>query len=825
MKRITTDIFYKLFIYSIVPVFLLLMIFGVLMRNHVYQNINEIAHRQIEMMNNKLQYEIEFFDRRIVQRIDHSIHRYGSIQDDLKYFIYRVKELYDIYIVDKNGNIIDGESKFYRVERGKPINIGNHRYQVDNLEVLIRFDKDLADGNRIVFRLSIKNILDEFCYSDNELEYFIVDSMGNVVYDSNPSIYIKRVNLKGLGFLESGGKNVSGYFPFPTETGLLERHYVNIIKDLNDELIYGIKVNSEILGKETRKIYIQTTMMFVVYLLILYLIAKYLSKYLSNPIVALKRFSEEASKSDILNFNEKDFPDNELRVLAKNIYESFLKVKRLKDELFITLMSIGDGVIVTDNTGNIEMMNKVAEMITGYNNGESVGKPLVEIFKINDEITGEPVENPVEKALREGKIVGLANHTVLTDKNGNRKIISDSAAPIILNGEVKGSILVFRDDTEKEKFKKEMIRKEQIETIELVAGGIAHDFNNILSAINNYMLVAKMSFGENEKVVEFANNVITLCGTGKFLANKLLVLSKGGEHISLVETDLYSLISETARFVLSGTNIKYDVKKADYYCYGFVDQNLVAQIFHNLLINAKQAMPEGGEIKIYIELDDSFLIFEKPSIKITVEDTGPGIPEDVIDKIFQPFFTTKQYGSGLGLYIVKAIVEKHDGRITVQSTEGKGATFTINLPASDRCRLENVKVDNELEMDRFCNKVLIMDDEYFVRDSLGMLFESLGCEVCLAEDGDEALKIYKEDLEKGKKFDIVFLDITVPFGKGAKYTIEKLKIIDPDVKAVVMSGYTDSDIMENYKNYGFIDVLSKPYDRKRIIEILSKIGG
>ncbi|MGC8925344.1 MAG: ATP-binding protein [Calditerrivibrio sp.] len=825
MKRITTDIFYKLFIYSIAPVVLLLMVFGILMMEHVYQNINEIAHRQVEMMNNKLEDEIEFFDGRIAQRIDHSIHRYGSIQDDLKYFIYRVKELYDIYIVDKNGKVIDGESKFYRVDRGKPLNIDNHRYHVDDMEVMIRFDKDLADGNRVVFRLSIRKILEMVSYSNSEFEFFVVDKMGNVIYDSDPSIYVKRINLKGLGFLESGGKNVSGYYPLPTETGSIERNYINIIKDLNDELIYGVKVNTDLLRKEIRKIYLQTGMIFVVYLLILYLIAKYLSKYLSNPIIALKRFSEEASKSENLNFDEKDFPDNELRILAKNIYESFLKIKRLKDELFITLMSIGDGVIVTDNNGKVEMMNQVAEKITGYKNNESVGKPLVEIFKINNEITGVQVENPIERALREGKIVGLANKTVLTDKNGNRKIISDSAAPIIVNGEVKGAILVFRDDTEKEKFKKEMIRKEQIETIGLVAGGIAHDFNNILSAINNYMLVAKMNFGENEKVVEFANNVITLCGTGKFLANKLLVLSKGGEHMTLVGTDLFSLISETARFVLSGTNIKYEIKKTDYLCYGLVDQNLVAQIFHNLLINAKQAMPEGGEINIGIEIDDSFLIHEKPSIKITVKDTGPGIPEDVIDNIFQPFFTTKQHGSGLGLYIVKTIVEKHDGRISVESVRGKGTTFTINLPASDKCGIETVKVDKEVEADRFCHKILIMDDEYFVRDSLGMVFEGLGCEVFMAEDGDEALKIYKEHLERDKKFDIVFLDITVPIGKGAKYTIEKLKIIDPDVKAVVMSGYTDSDIMENYKSYGFIDVLSKPYDRKRIIEILREIGG
>jgi|GEM_PF-1865903 len=823
MKGITFDVFRKLLIYSIIPLFFLMIIFGLVTRDHLLESFDEMAEQAAKNLNYKIESEINTLFERIPQRLNHSIYRYGEVQDDLKYFIFRIKNLYDIYLIDKNGKIIKGESRYYYVEQHKDFNIGNEKYQIVGGDIVIKFEQELVNGQKVIYRGSVGDIFSAFAASFENLDIFLADRTGNIIYHSNPSIYLKRLSIKGLGILENSEDRVSGYYKFPQESGVLSERYVYVVKNIDPELIYGVVMDEDLINNHFKRIFLQLIIILIVYLFLIYLISKYLSNYISKPIVEIAKYSEESMDQDDVTLNIEKFPDNELRVLATNLERSIKTIKSLKNELFVTIMSIGDGVIVTDEQGIIEIMNPVAEKITGYVQMEAEGKHIVEVFKIFNEMTGDIVENPVIKAIRDKKVYGIANHTILKDKEGNQKIISDSASPIIINDVVKGGVLVFRDDTEKEKFKKEMIRKEQIETIGLVAGGIAHDFNNILAAINNYMLVAKIMCDENKKIEEIADNVISICGTGKFLANKLLVLSKGGEHISIVETDLYSLISETARFVLSGSNIKYSITKDDDFCYALVDQNLISQVFHNLFLNSKQAMPDGGRINISISMDQEVLINGKPSLKVIFEDNGPGISKDNLENVFNPFFTTKKSGSGLGLYIVKTIIDKHDGKIILESEIVKGVKFTIYLPSSDKCPVIISQAEkNSLKKD-IDAKVLVMDDEFFIRDSLGLLLENLGCKVFFAEDGDEAYDIYEEHLKNGEKIDIVFLDITVPLGKGAKYAIDKIKKVDPIVNAVVMSGYTDSDIMENYKDYGFSDILSKPFEHKRVLDILKKI--
>lgn len=822
MKNITKDIFFKLFLYSIFPIVLIILTFSLIIWDTELKKFDDIARKQIELMDKELFGKIDFFKNRIPQRLNHSIYRYGKIQDDLTYFIFRVKELYDIYIVDKNNIIIDGKARFDVIKKGVNLDLDNDKYQIVNNDIFILFEEELVDKTRVIYRVSIRDLFEIFTSPIQDIDFFVIDNHTHLIYYTNPIISIKNPHLKGYDFLENNNTHFSGFFKFPTESGKLEERYIFVLKNLKTDLIYGIAVSKELIKNNLKKLFIQIAIIFTIYILLLYLIAKYLSKYISKPIIELTNYSIKATSDEKVTIDINKFPQNELRVLAENLYNSIETIKCLKDELFNTIMSIGDGVIVTDESAKVILMNPVAENIIGFKLDEVKGKHIDEILQLSNEMTNEKITNPLIKAIKENKNYEVSNHTILTDRYGNKKIITDSASPIIFKDKVKGGVLIFRDDTEKERFKREMIRKQQIETIGLISGGIAHDFNNIISAINNYMLVAKSNFSENKEIVDFANNILNLCGTAKFLANKLLVLSKGGEHISVIETDLYSLISETLRFVTSGSNIKATINKFDEYYYALVDQNLISQVFHNLFLNAKQAMPHGGELTITLSIDEDVLINNRPTIKIIIQDTGTGIPKDALEKIFQPFYTTKQTGSGLGLYIVKTIIDKHDGKIYVDSEEGKGTKFIIHLPTSDRCPLLLKKDDENTKEKNFNMKVLIMDDEFFVKDSLSMLLESLGCDVISADDGDEAIKLYEDCLKKGKKPDLAFLDITVPLGKGAQYTIDKLKRIDPDVKAVVMSGYTDSDIMENFKNYGFVDFLGKPYERKRIIEILKK---
>ncbi|MCX8083789.1 MAG: ATP-binding protein [Calditerrivibrio sp.] len=820
MMKITTDIFKKLLFYSIIPLLFIAILFILLMQNNIYEQYNNISYNQISQVNKDLRSQIDFAKSRIPQRLINTLLKYGHLQDDIKYFIFKIKELYDIYIVNSDNVILDGESRFYYIKKGEKLNIPNDKFQIIDNDILIYFSHLLPNGQTVIYRYSIRKLFENIYFQMDGQNFFIAEMDGRIIFHTNPTIYLKNISIAELEFFKNKERIVYGLFPFPNEKDEKDINYVYLVRD--NDLIFGINISSKVINADLNRIYIQVGFIITIYLILLFLIAKYLSSYISKPIVALKDFSNSASTSDtVLDISK--FPDNELRTVALNLVNSFNTIKSLRDELYITIMSIGDGVIVTDESGNIELFNKAAEAITGYSFSEVIGKHISEIFVIHNEVTNQPVENPLLKALQNRTIIEISNNTSLKTKNGDKRIISDSAAPIIVGDEVKGGVLIFRDDTDKEKFKKEMIRKQQIETIGLVAGGIAHDFNNILSAINNYMLVARLTFDQNPQIQEFADQIITLCERGKFLSNRLLVLSKGGEHIALQDIDIYSLISETARFVLSGTTIFFNISKSQQYCYVKGDQNLIAQVFHNLLLNAKQAMPEGGTLDVSISLEPLYST-NIPFVKIVLKDNGPGIPQKYLDKVFQPFFTTKETGSGLGLYITKSIIEKHNGLISIDTQEGVGTTFTIYLPSSDKCPTPQFDKNNITDV-TFNYNVLIMDDEYFVRDSLELLLIAFGCKVAIAENGDEAYELYLDALKHQNKFDLIFLDITVPLGKGAKYALEKIKTIDPDVKAVVMSGYTDSDLMEHYPEYGFFDFLPKPYDQKRLKQIFLKFGG
>lgn len=821
MKSITTDIFKKFLIYSIIPFLIAIAIFYIILKNRIYENINQISEHHVVSIHNKLSEEINTYNHRITHRIIHSITKNGDLADDLKYFIYTIKGLYDIYIVDKENKILYGESKFYHIEKGKLLNIESKQFQhVDN-DILIKSEHQITDNYRLIFRHSIRSIFEIFDANMDNMNTFILDKKGNIVYHTNPIIYLKGINVSSSDFFTKDDDIVKGFFNF-IQSEYDKKVYMFIMKNLDKHLYFGTYVEENIMNKNINKIYLQLSIIFMAYFLLLYFISRYLSEYVSKQVIALSKFSSDIIRNEETRLDIYKLPDNEIRNVAENLIKSIEKIKSLKDELHITILSIGDGVIITDEKGNIKLFNKAAENITGYNETEVKGKNISEIFHLMDDLTCKPIENPVVAALREQKRLELSEHTILFTKNGEKKIISDSASPVLVDGVLKGIVLIFRDETEKEKFKREMIRKQQIETIGLVAGGIAHDFNNILSAIYNYMSISKINFPEDINITKFADQIMELCERGRFLSNKLLILSKGGEHINLSNVDLYKLLADTAKFVLIGSSITFNISQLNKDCCCIVaDENLISQVLHNIILNAKQAMSESGNINIVISLEDLQEKGNRPYIKISIKDEGPGIDKEQIEKIFEPFFTTKNGGTGLGLYIAKSIIEKHDGIIKVFSENGAGTEFVIYLPYSNKCVLEKNK---DIILDRYYDlKVIVMDDDFFVRDSLTMLLESVGCKVYQAENGDEASELYEKLIKKGEEIDLLFLDVTVPEGKGAKYTLEKVKTFVDNPKAVVMSGYTDSDLLENHLKYGFIDVLPKPFKQEKIIELLKKI--
>jgi PAS domain S-box-containing protein len=493
-----------------------------------------------------------------------------------------------------------------------------------------------------------------------------------------------------------------------------------------------------------------------------------------------------------------------------------------KERLAVTLRSIGDGVITTDINGNITIINKTAEKLTGYLFKEAIGKPLFEIFNIIDEVTKEKCENPFEKVLRTKGIVELANHTILISKDGREYAVADSGAPIFDKySNIIGVVLVFRDITEKQKLLESSQRADKLESLGILAGGIAHDFNNLLSGIYGYMELAKDNNPVDEKSRNYLDRALKTFERARDLTQQLLTFAKGGSPAK--KTGLLApLIRESAQFALSGSNVRcvFDLPEKLWFC--DFDENQMGQVIDNIVINAVQAMPSGGTLNISVENMD-IQTGELPDlnpgkyIHLTFKDTGSGIPAHILGRIFDPFFTTKQTGNGLGLATVYSIIKKHDGNITVDSVMGSGTTFNIYLPASKNNFVQDIIKEKETHTGKGC--VLIMDDEESVRETFGDMILRMGYEVDFALDGNEAVSKYNSSAYSGKKYTAIIMDLTIRGGMGGREAIAEIRKIDNDIKVFVASGYSEDAVMSNPEKYGFNDKIVKPF-RQSEIEML-----
>lgn len=494
-----------------------------------------------------------------------------------------------------------------------------------------------------------------------------------------------------------------------------------------------------------------------------------------------------------------------------------------KELLRVTLRAISDGVITADVQGRVVLMNRIAEAMTGWRLEEARHRPIDEVLCL--QAAGrEPPSKKVEHVLHSGEAVEVGVPIGLIPADGSRRMILENYAPVTEGDDrVAGVVIVFRDVTDNIRLEEERLKASKLESIGILAGALAHDFNNILTAILGNVSLAKLCLGDEQQASARLTDAERASLWAKDITQQLLTFSKGGAPVRKT-TLLGDLVRDAAALASSGSNVRCEFRIAPDLLPAEVDEGQLRQVIHNLVLNAQQAMPQGGVVIVAAE---NIAIGRKVGlplpagkyVKLTCEDQGTGIPTEHLQKIFDPYFTTKQRGSGLGLATAYSIIKKHDGLITVESQVGRGSVFTIFLPASAKSVAHPAERGNGT-LSPGQGRILVMDDEAYIRDLLERLFSHYGYQVVVTQDGAEVLSAYAEALRSQARFDVVIMDLVIPGGMGGREAIQKLLRLDSTAKVIVSSGYSNDPIMSNFRSYGFSEAVCKPYKNDELARVV-----
>ncbi len=495
----------------------------------------------------------------------------------------------------------------------------------------------------------------------------------------------------------------------------------------------------------------------------------------------------------------------------------FTDLKRAEDALrssearFRTIIeNASAGILVVDvETKQFRYANPAICRMLGYNEQECRSLTIADL----------PTEEEVERSIAgvqahaEGRV--HTSERTFRRKDGSSARMSINSVRIELDDR-QCLVGFFTDITERNLLEEERLKSQKLEAVGTLAGGIAHDFNNLLQGVFGYISLARLNAARPEKCIAALEQAEKALHLSVRLTNQLLTFSKGGKPVKKT-LDLRPVIENATRFSLSGSRSGYRTVITDGLWRTDADEGQIGQVIQNMVLNADQAMPEGGQVEItarnveFPHVNPSLGLQRGTYIEIAIRDSGIGIPGRYLAKIFDPYFTTKEEGSGLGLATSYSIIKNHGGLIDVKSEVGKGTTFSIYLPAvTAEQQAEPVRPAKEAESGRTA-KLLLMDDEQVILDVAGEMIKELGHEVEFAAHGEEAIEKYRVAKQSGKPFDVVILDLTIRGRMGGAETVQRLLEIDPDVRAVVSSGYSDDSGAASHKEQGFKAFLKKPY--------------
>ena len=489
-----------------------------------------------------------------------------------------------------------------------------------------------------------------------------------------------------------------------------------------------------------------------------------------------------------------------------------------------------DVVWKVDSDYRFTYISPADERLRGYRADEVIGRHIFEFFDDEGIASLKKAAIQRQEAERHGTSTGTTTFEAQHLCKDGRWIWAEinSTPERAADGKITGYHGITREITERKEREKELLKIEQLESLGALAGGIAHDFNNILTGIMGNISFAQMFLDATHKSYKPLAEAEKASVRAGELAHQLLTFARGGEPVKKV-VSLQHLVNESVALFLSGSNVKGTIEIPDSIHAVEADEGQMNQVFHNIIINATQAMPGGGTLTVTAQNEtlnnaNSMNLPGGSYVRLSFADQGCGISDGDLKKIFNPYFTTKASGNGLGLASVHSIVNRHGGHIGVSSVAGEGTTFTIRLPSiGETYSKHQTDPVTQASGDHTGGSILVMDDEEVIRDMTTEMLEYMGYQATTCENGAEAIALYKAASESEAPFSVVIMDLTIPGGMGGKEAAEQILAIDPKACLIVSSGYSNDPIMSDYSAYGFNGAIAKPYKMTEFGQLLSSV--